>query len=124
WQRPAPMVLGHEGAGVVEQVGSEVSSLRPGDRVVLSWAPACGDCADCRRGRPAACVPLHRAIAAGTLVDGRTGMSLDGQTIYRGTAPGALTGWLVVTERVALPIGEGVAPGESAWLACAGLTGI
>src|SRR5947207_5525332 len=75
WQRPTPMVLGHEGAGVVEEVGQAVSSIRPGDRVVLSWAPSCGECADCARSRPAACVPLHRAIAAGTLVDGRTGMS-------------------------------------------------
>ena len=124
WQRPTPMVLGHEGAGVVEHVGSDVSSLRPGDRVVLSWAPACGDCADCRRGRPAACVPLHRAIAAGTLVDGRTGMSLDGQTVYRGTATGALTEWLVVTERVALPIGDEVPLEQAALLGCAALTGI
>jgi alcohol dehydrogenase len=65
------MVLGHEGAGIVEEVGAAVSGLRTGDRVVLSWAPSCGDCDDCRRGRPAACVPLHRAIGAGTLVDGR-----------------------------------------------------
>src|SRR5919109_4245038 len=91
WQRPTPMVLGHEGAGVVEDVGEGVSSLQTGDRVVLSWAPSCGECADCRRGRPAACVPLHRAIAAGTLVDGTTGMSLDGETVFRGTATGALT---------------------------------
>ncbi|HXF97555.1 MAG TPA: alcohol dehydrogenase catalytic domain-containing protein, partial [Gaiellaceae bacterium] len=69
WQRPTPMVLGHEGAGTVEAVGEEVTSLAPGDRVVLSWAPGCGECADCRRGRPAACVQLHRAIGAGTLVD-------------------------------------------------------
>jgi S-(hydroxymethyl)glutathione dehydrogenase / alcohol dehydrogenase len=124
WQRPTPMVLGHEGAGVVEQVGSDVSSLQPGARIVLSWAPACGDCADCRRGRPAACVPLHRAIAAGTLVDGRTGMSHDGKTVYRGTATGALTERLVVTERVALPIGNEVPLEQAALLGCAALTGI
>src|SRR5205823_13375329 len=60
WSRPTPIVLGHEGAGVVEAVGAEVSSVSPGDEVVLSWAPACGECRDCRRGRPAACVELHR----------------------------------------------------------------
>src|SRR5205807_904376 len=76
WTRPTPSVLGHEGAGVVEAVGADVSSVAPGDRVVLSWAPSCGECADCRRGRPAACVPLHRAIGAGTLVDGTTGLSV------------------------------------------------
>jgi S-(hydroxymethyl)glutathione dehydrogenase / alcohol dehydrogenase len=124
WQRPTPMVLGHEGAGVVEEVGSAVTSLRPGDRVVLSWAPSCGECADCRRGRPAACVPLHRAIGAGTLVGGRTGMSLDGQTVYRGTATGALAELVVVTERVALPLGDDVPLEEAALLGCAALTGV
>jgi S-(hydroxymethyl)glutathione dehydrogenase/alcohol dehydrogenase len=124
WQRPTPMVLGHEGAGVVEAVGRAVSSLRRGDRVVLSWAPSCGECADCRRGRPAACVPLHRAIAAGTLVDGRTGMSLDGETVYRGTATGALAEQVVVAEKVALPLGDDVPLEQAALLGCAALTGV
>ena len=52
WQRPTPMVLGHEGSGVVEAVGDGVESVAPGDEVVLSWAPSCGNCADCQRGRP------------------------------------------------------------------------
>lgn len=124
WERPTPMVLGHEGAGVVEAVGSDVSAVAPGDRVVLSWAPSCGECADCRRGRPAACVPLHRAIGAGTLVDGRTGMSVGGETVYRGTATGALTERLVVSERVALPVGEELPLEEAALLGCAALTGV
>ena len=124
WERPTPMVLGHEGAGVVEGVGSNVSNLRVGERVVLSWAPSCGECADCARGRPAACVTLHRAIAAGTLVDGRTGMSLNGETVYRGTATGALAERLVVAERVALPLGDDVPLEEAALLGCAALTGV
>ncbi len=124
WSRPTPMVLGHEGAGVVEAVGDEVTSVGPGDEVVLSWAPACGSCADCRRGRPAACIELHRAIGAGTLVGGRTGMSLDGDTLYRGTATGALTERLVVTERAALPTQGGIALEQAALLGCAALTGV
>ena len=124
WVRPTPSVLGHEGAGVVEEVGEGVASVRPGDRVVLSWAPSCGECADCRRGRPAACVPLHRAIGAGTLVDGTTGMSVDGETVYRGTATGALTERLVVAERVALPLDEDRPLEQAALLGCAALTGV
>ena len=124
WTRPTPSVLGHEGAGVVEAVGAAVTSVRAGDEVVLSWAPSCGDCADCRRGRPAACINLHRAIGNGTLVDGTTGMTLDGETLYRGTATGALTERLVVTERVALPTGGGVSLEEAALLGCAALTGV
>jgi len=124
WSRPTPMVLGHEGAGVVEAVGDAVEGLAPGDEVVLSWAPSCGECADCRRGRPAACVPLHRAIGNGTLVDGATGMSLRGETLYRGTATGCLAERVVVSSRVALPIGEGVPLREAALLGCAALTGV
>jgi S-(hydroxymethyl)glutathione dehydrogenase / alcohol dehydrogenase len=124
WTRPTPSVLGHEGAGVVEAVGERVSSLRPGDEVVLSWAPSCGECEDCSRGRPARCAVLNRAIAASTLPDGSTGLSLDGETIYRGTATGALAERIVVSERVALPIGSGVPLEQAALLGCAALTGV
>jgi S-(hydroxymethyl)glutathione dehydrogenase / alcohol dehydrogenase len=124
WDRPKPMVLGHEGAGVVETVGAAVERLAPGDEVVLSWAPSCGDCPDCRRGRPAACVPLHRAIGNGTLVDGSTGLSLDGETVYRGTATGCLAERVVVSERVALPTGGDIPLDHAALLGCAALTGV
>ncbi len=124
WQRPTPMVLGHEGAGVIEWTGESVGHLRVGDEVVLSWAPSCGACADCGRGRPAACVPLHRAIGAGTLVDGTTGLSLDGETVYRGTATGALAERVVVDSKVALPTGGAVPLREAALLGCAALTGV
>jgi S-(hydroxymethyl)glutathione dehydrogenase/alcohol dehydrogenase len=124
WQRPTPMVLGHEGSGVVAAVGSEVELVSVGEEVVLSWAPSCGACADCRRGRPAACVPLHRAIAAGTLVDGTTRMALDGEPVYRGTATGCLAEWVVVDERVVLPVGGGVPLRDAALLGCAALTGV
>ena len=124
WERPTPSVLGHEGAGVVEAIGDGVASVKPGDEVVLSWAPSCGDCADCRRGRPAACINLHRAIGSGTLVDGTTGMTIDGETLYRGTATGCLQERITVTERCALPIGDRVPLEEAALLGCAALTGV
>ena len=124
WQRPTPMVLGHEGAGVVEAVGEGVASVAPGNHVVLSWAPSCGSCSDCRRGRPAACLELQRAIAAGTLLDGRTGLSLAGETVYRGTATGALAERVVVSEQVALPLPAGIPLEEAALLGCAALTGV
>jgi S-(hydroxymethyl)glutathione dehydrogenase/alcohol dehydrogenase len=124
FSRPTPMVLGHEGAGVIEEVGADVRGLAPGDDVVLSWAPSCGECDDCRRGRPAACVNLHRAIGAGTLVDGSTGISLNGDTVYRGTATGCIAERVVVSSRVALPTGGGVPHREAALLGCAALTGV
>lgn len=78
WGAPFPMLLGHEGAGVVRSVGAEVGGLAPGDRVILAWAVPCGACRPCRSGRPRKCdhgwiqpPRLHRASTgeplAGTL---------------------------------------------------------
>jgi len=124
WQRPTPIVLGHEGAGLVEAVGADVESVRAGDRVVLSWAPACGECSACRRSRPAACAPLATAFGRGTLLDGRTGVSLAGETVYRGTATGALQERLVVAAAAALPLGNSLPFEQAALLGCAALTGV
>jgi S-(hydroxymethyl)glutathione dehydrogenase/alcohol dehydrogenase len=123
WDRPTPIVLGHEGAGVVEAVGGD-AALREGDRVVLSWAPACGECGPCRRGRPAACGPLSSAIGKGTLLGGRTGLSLDGETVYRGTATGALAERVVVAAGAAMPLVDDVPLEHAALLGCAALTGV
>jgi len=124
WERPTPIVLGHEGAGVVEAVGDEVTGVGVGDRVVLSWAPACGECGACKRGRPAACGPLSTAIGRGTLLGGRTGLSRDGELVYRGTATGALAERIVVAEDAALPLEDRVPFEQAALLGCAALTGV
>ena len=65
-----PFLLGHEAAGVVEQVGAEVTDVRPGDFVVLNWRAVCGDCRACRRGRPWYCFATHNAAQRMTLADG------------------------------------------------------
>ncbi|MGL6279441.1 MAG: alcohol dehydrogenase catalytic domain-containing protein, partial [Gaiella sp.] len=124
FQRPTPMVLGHEGAGVVEEVGVDVVSVQPGDHVVLSWAPGCGSCVGCRRGRPATCRTLNAAIANGTLPDGSTGLSLRGETVYRGTATGCLAEHCVVSETAVLPLGADLPLEQAALLGCAALTGV
>jgi S-(hydroxymethyl)mycothiol dehydrogenase len=55
WGHPFPVLLGHEGAGTVDAVGENVEGLEPGDRVVLGWHTACGECAACARGEPRQC---------------------------------------------------------------------
>ena len=65
-----PFLLGHEAAGVVEAVGSDVTSVAPGDFVVLNWRAVCGDCRSCRRGRPQYCFATHNATQKMTLTDG------------------------------------------------------
>jgi S-(hydroxymethyl)glutathione dehydrogenase/alcohol dehydrogenase len=118
------MVLGHEGAGTVEAVGEGVESVAPGDAVVISWAPACGECVACRSGRRQACERLRAAISAGTLIDGTTKLSLRGETVYRMTATGCLSEHTVLAAEAALPLGEEIPLDEAALLGCAALTGV
>jgi S-(hydroxymethyl)mycothiol dehydrogenase len=65
-----PFLLGHEAAGIVESVGSDVQSVAPGDFVVLNWRAVCGECRSCRRGRPQYCFNTHNATQKMTLTDG------------------------------------------------------
>src|SRR5450631_1877440 len=65
-----PFLLGHEAAGVVEKVGPDVTSVEPGDFVVLNWRAVCGECRSCRRGRPWYCFATHNATQKMTLQDG------------------------------------------------------
>jgi S-(hydroxymethyl)mycothiol dehydrogenase len=65
-----PFLLGHEAAGVVEEVGAGVAELAPGDFVILNWRAVCGDCRACRRGEPWYCFATHNASQKMTLADG------------------------------------------------------
>lgn len=70
--RPLPMLLGHEAAGIVEQVGERAGAdgFAIGDRVVLAFLPRCGECANCRTDGRLPCIPGTAANNAGTLMDG------------------------------------------------------
>jgi alcohol dehydrogenase len=68
--RPLPMVLGHEAAGIVEALGSDVTDLAVGDHVVASFVPSCGHCVPCASGRPALCEPGLASNTSGTLLRG------------------------------------------------------
>ncbi len=65
-----PFLLGHEAAGIVEAVGPDVTSVAPGDFVVLNWRAVCGECRSCRRGRPQYCFATHNAKQKMSLTDG------------------------------------------------------
>jgi S-(hydroxymethyl)mycothiol dehydrogenase len=65
-----PFLLGHEAAGIVEAVGPDVTSLVPGDFVILNWRAVCGECRSCRRGKPWYCFSTHNATQKMTLADG------------------------------------------------------
>ena len=78
---PNPAVLGHEGAGVVEKVGSRVTKVKPGDHVVMSFR-SCGACTSCVRGLPANCLDFFKLNFAGVRADGTPTMKKDGKTVH------------------------------------------
>lgn len=80
---PLPVVLGHEAAGVVEEIGPGVTQLAPGDHVVLTPVPPCGACFWCVRGEPGCCVQTA-GLMTSSFPDGHTGLARGGQTVYRG----------------------------------------
>ncbi|MDQ0734509.1 S-(hydroxymethyl)mycothiol dehydrogenase [Arthrobacter agilis] len=65
-----PFLLGHEATGVVSAVGDDVTTVAPGDRVILNWRAVCGECRACRRGEPQYCFNTHNATQKMTLEDG------------------------------------------------------
>src|SRR5919201_719602 len=72
WPMRTPVVLGHEGAGIVREVGAGVTRVKRGDRVVLCWAPSCGTCPSCIEGHAVLCDRLERTTYRNRLPSGLT----------------------------------------------------
>jgi Zn-dependent alcohol dehydrogenase len=116
WGHRLPVLLGHEGAGTVVELGDEVESLSIGDRVVLGWKAACGDCAACLRGTPRRCrkppaAPgrLHRA---------------DGTVLTPVLRTGTFATHTVVPEVAAVPIPSELPSEQACLIGCAVATGV
>jgi S-(hydroxymethyl)glutathione dehydrogenase/alcohol dehydrogenase len=120
---PLPLVLGHEAAGVVTEVGPGVERVRPGDHVVLALVPSCGACESCRAGRPNFCEVGARMAATGTLADGTSRLSLDGTELRHFNSVSSFAEHAVVPESVAVPIRDDVRLDLAALIGCAVLTG-
>jgi aryl-alcohol dehydrogenase len=78
---PLPCVLGHEGSGIVQEVGAEVSHLNKGDAVVLSYR-SCGECVNCERNEPSHCINIFPCNFSGVRADGSTSLSRDGKPVH------------------------------------------
>ena len=123
WQGiPLPIVLGDEGAGVVEQVGLGVHELAPGDHVILSWAPTCGRCHYCVIGRPNLCE--RRQPGRGLLPDGTTRMSLRGRPVHHYGHVATYASRTVVAESSAIRIRPDLPLDRAALIGCSVMTGV
>src|SRR5690349_11348946 len=118
WDRPTPIVMGHEGAGLVEAVGPGVTTPRIGELVALSWLVPCGICRMCRRGEVWACPdsPSYRHAL------------LDGTTAFRDVrsycAIATMASHSVVPAAAAIPVPPGTDPAVAALIGCCVTTGV
>jgi len=118
-----PIVLGHEAAGVVAELGPGVDHLAVGDHVVLTPCPPCGLCYWCVRGQPALCVNAS-GIQTNTFRDGTTGLSCGGVPVFRGLGVGAFAESVVTPTTGAVRIPADVPLDVACVIGCAVQTGV
>lgn len=119
-----PIVLGHEGAGVVEALGEGVDNVKVGDHVVLSFVAPCGECLWCGRGQPHLCAVGQTATIAGAMADLTPRFSRDGQPIWQMASLGTFSELLVAQASAAIPIPRDVPFAEASLIGCGVLTGV
>lgn len=123
--RPMPMVLGHEGAGVVEECGAGVIDLVPGDAVALVFVPSCGHCLPCLEGRPALCEPGAAANTAGTLVGGHRRLARgDGSLLNHQVGVSCFAEHAVLNRGSLVKVPADLPADVAAVFGCAVLTGV
>jgi len=123
WARPMPMILGHEGAGVVEATGPGVDRVRPGDLVTLCWAYPCGSCRICARGRTWLCESSsagRHVLPDGTMRARRA----DGTGLRQYLAVGTMAEAAVVPAAACVPLPTGVPAEVAALIGCGVATGV
>src|SRR6185295_19093011 len=122
--RPMPMALGHEAAGVVEQLGEGVTDLKRGDHVVLVFVPSCGHCSPCAEGRPALCEPGAAANGAGTLLSGARRLARGAEPLNHHLGCSVFAEYATVSRHSVVKIDPTVPLDEAALFGCAVLTGV
>jgi Zn-dependent alcohol dehydrogenase len=121
--RPVPMLLGHEAAGVVEEVGAGVTDVTVGRRLVMTFLPRCGQCTACATNGLTPCEPGSAANTAGTLMSGQRRLSRDGQPVHHHLGVSGFATHAVVDRHSVVPVPDDVPPVVASLLGCAVLTG-
>lgn len=115
-----PYLLGHEAAGVVEEVGPGVEQVAPGDYVVLNWRAVCGQCRACLRGRPWYCFNTHNAIQKMTIAEGEDA----GTELSPALGIGAFTEYTLVAAGQCTPVDPAAPPQVAGLLGCGVMAGL
>ena len=125
WDAAAPLVMGHEGSGVVTELGEGVTTLAVGDHVVLSWVPPCGECRYCRAGHEARCQKVATVVAPlGVLFDGTSRLSLDGEQLHHYLGVSSFAEEVVVPASGAVKVRDDAPLDVIAVVGCAVATGV
>lgn len=123
--RAAPMVMGHEGAGEIVEVGAGVDDLKPGDPAVFQFSVSCGRCARCQSGRPQLCEAAFRARAEGGLITGgRRIRDASGERIRHHSGVSCFAEYAVMHRGSIVPIAPGLPVERAAVFGCAVMTGV
>lgn len=124
WETPAPLVLGHEGAGVVIAAGSEVTGLEIGDHVVLSWTPSCQKCEFCVTGNPVLCQLANETAYQHVFSDGKTRLKDGEEDVKSFLGVGSFADHAMVPASAAIKIRKDAPFAQAALVGCAVTTGI
>lgn len=122
---PLPIVLGHEAAGVVEQVGAAARGVRPGDHVVLSWNPHCGHCFYCDRDAPILCEQYLGEGPKALPFDGESRTTLaDGRSLQQLMFVGSFGEYCIVADQQAIVVPKEIPFDRACLIGCGVMTGI
>ena len=119
-----PAVLGHEGAGIVVEVGEGVTSVQPGDHVIPLYTAECGECLFCQSGKTNLCVAVRATQGKGVMPDGTTRFSYDGQPIYHYMGCSTFSEYTVVAEVSLAKVSPEANPEQVCLLGCGVTTGL
>lgn len=123
-KHPLPAALGHEGAGIIDEVGEGVNDLNPGDHIALNWAPYCGECFYCQKDQPNLCATYVEPIWAGTMLDGTTRLYDEGNPVFHYCGLACFADYVVVPAMCCVPMPKELPFEVAALIGCAVTTGI